>query len=132
MMSYDNTGGESMTSHAVMCSVPSMAPGGLMVIRSPDGLSMNISWSPLMLSQARGYVNYVIIYEPVGNHTGQTQMTANGTYIVVSSLNATAKYFVTICGLTSVGLGPSASVTSSGRSRHAHSHALMSFVCMYG
>ena len=94
------------------CPVPSVAPVGVMVSRSADGLSMNVSWSPLTLSQARGFVDYVITYGPVGD-TSKQSLTANGTYIVVTSLNTTASYSVMVSGQTSLGLGPSASVVSS-------------------
>ena len=101
-----------MTSSSTpVCSVPSVAPGELRVSRSPDGLSMNISWSPLTLSQARGFVDYVITYGPVGDK--QLEIMTNVTYIMATSLDAMATYSVMVRGQTSKGLGPSALVTSS-------------------
>ena len=101
-----------MTSY--MYLVPSVAPVGVVVTRSSDGLSMTIRWSPLTLSQARGFVNYyVITYEPVGGGTRQLQTTSiNGTYVVVSGLNAILAYSVAVSGHTSVGLGPSTTMLS--------------------
>ena len=94
------------------CPVPSVAPVGVMVSRSADGQSMNVSWSPLTLSQARGFVDYVITYGPVGDISKQS-LTAIGTYIVVTSLDAATSYLVMVSGQTSLGLGPSAPVVSS-------------------
>ena len=108
-----------MTSY--MYLVPSVAPMGVVVTRSSDGLSMKISWSPLTLSQARGFMDYYAIsYGPVGDSTRQLLKTTE-TYIVVSSLNATTSYLVTVGGHTAAGLGPAIPVTSSplaGRCRH--------------
>ena len=95
-----------------VCSVPSVAPGGLRVSRSPDGLSMNISWSPLTLSQARGFVDYVISYRPVDGDK-QLEIMTNVTYVTATSLNAMATYSIMVRVQTSKGLGPSALVTSS-------------------
>ena len=94
-----------------VCSVPSLAPGGLRVSRSPDGLSMNISWSPLTLSQARGFVDYIISYGPVGDK--QLEIMTNVTYIMATSLDAMATYSIMVRGQTSKGLGPSTLVTLS-------------------
>ena len=108
-----------MTSY--MCLVPSVAPMGVVVTRSSDGLSMNISWSPLTLSQARGFMDYYAIsYRPVGDSTRQLLKTTEA-YIVVSLLNAMTSYLVTVGGHTAAGLGPTIQVTSSplaGRCRH--------------
>ena len=92
-----------------VCSVPSVAPGGLRVSRSPDGLSMNISWSPLTLSQARGFVDYVIVYGPVVKtiRQGQISVTTNMTSVVVSGLEPSKDYSVTVRVQTKNGiLGP--------------------------
>ncbi|KAL5486438.1 hypothetical protein EMCRGX_G018913 [Ephydatia muelleri] len=92
--------------------VPSVAPMGVVVTRSSDGLSMNISWSPLTLSQARGFVNYIISYgPPVGlkRQTLSMPRTVNGSFATVSGLEATGTYSVTVSGQTSAGQGPSSS-----------------------
>ena len=96
-----------------MCSVPSMAPGELRVSRSPDGLSMNISWSPLTLSQARGFVDYIITYGPVGDINKQLEIMTNITYVMATSLDAMATYFVMVRGQTSKGPGPSSAPVTS-------------------
>ena len=99
-----------MTSY--ICPVPSVAPMGVVVTRSSDGLSMNISWSPLTLSQARGFVNYIISYgPPVGLKREALSMprTVNGSFATVSGLEATGTYSVTVSGQTSAGQGPSSS-----------------------
>ena len=97
-----------MTSY--MCLVPSVAPMGLVVTRSPDGLSMSISWSPLTLSQARGFVDYYAIsYGPVGQLLTSTT-TTNGTNFVVSGLSAVLAYNVAVRGHTIVGVGPIATM----------------------
>eukprot|EP00731_Ephydatia_muelleri_P019021 Em0011g1061a len=93
--------------------VPSVAPMGVVVTRSSDGLSMKISWSPLTLSQARGFMDYYAIsYRPVGDSTRQLLKTTEA-YIVVSLLNAMTSYLVTVGGHTAAGLGPTIPVTSS-------------------
>eukprot|EP00731_Ephydatia_muelleri_P025777 Em0017g860a len=90
--------------------VPSVAPMGLVVTRSPDGLSMSISWSPLTLSQARGFVDYYAIsYGPVGQLLTSTT-TTNGTNFVVSGLSAVLAYNVAVRGHTIVGVGPIATM----------------------
>ena len=126
------------SSHTPVCSVPSVAPGGLRVSRSPDGLSMNISWSPLTLSQAKGFVDYVISYGPPGSVQRQTQsksLTINGTFATVSSLDSTATYTVLVHGRTIAGQGPSVLVmseppkvpTPAGR----YNHSLHAVLCLY-
>ena len=121
-----------------VCSVPSVAPGGLRVSRSPDGLSMNISWSPLTLSQARGFVDYVISYGPPGSVQRQMQsklLTINGTFATVSSLDSTATYTVLVRGRTIAGQGPSVLVTSEPptvpTSAGRYNHSLHAVLCLY-
>ena len=99
-----------------VCSAPSEAPGELRVSRSPDGLSMNISWSPLTLSQARGFVDYIITYGPPGSVQRQTQsksLPINGTFATVSSLDSTATYTVLVRGRTIAGQGPASVLVTS-------------------
>ena len=98
------------------CPVPSVAPMGVMVSRSADGLSMNVSWSPLTLSQARGFVDYVITYGPAGSTKRQTQsksLTTNGTFATLFSLDATGTYSVSVSGHTSAGEGHSSTLVTS-------------------
>ena len=108
--------GEWQWHHISLYPVPSVAPMEVMVSRSADGLSMNISWSPLTLSQARGFVDYVITYGPPGSIKRQTLsnfLTTNGTFATLSSLDATRTYEVSVSGHTSAGEGPSSTLVTS-------------------
>ena len=127
-----------MTSY--MYLVPSVAPVGVVVTRPSDGLSMNISWSPLTLSQARGFVDYVITYGPPGGAKRQTlskSLIVSDLFATVSGLEATGTYSVSVSGHTSAGQGPPSTLVTSvspvptpppaGWSKSSHLHLLNCF-----
>ena len=66
----------------------------------------------IMLCMYVWFVDYIIAYGPVVGDK-QLEIMTNVTYVMGTSLDAMATYFITVRGLTSKGLGPSALVTSS-------------------
>ena len=87
-------------------SAPSTAPGNVEVTRL-NGTAINVSWVPLNLVEARGFIQgYVITYQQASNgsrHRGQTQMmqvNGSASYTLVGGLEPGAAYNVTVAGMT--------------------------------
>lgn len=76
---------------------------------SPTTLEM--SWTPLTLYQARGFVTYYfVVYYPLGPEQEISQiqnviLSPNLNFVVIEGLNATREYNVTIFANTIAGLG---------------------------
>ena len=89
-------------------------PKDVVVIRSLDGFSMNISWTPITLAKARGFPLYVITYSPLSSHKhAAMQASTNESYVVISGLDPSQSYSVVISVQTSGGsVSSNASVTS--------------------
>ena len=86
-------------------SAPSTVPGNVEVIRI-NGTAINISWVPLNLVEARGFIRgYIITYQQASNgsrHRRQTQMMqvdGSASYTLVGGLQGAA-YNVTVAGMT--------------------------------
>ena len=87
-------------------SAPSIAPGNVEVIRL-HGTAMNVSWVPLNLVEARGFVRgYIITYQQSTSGSRhrrqvQTQKTdGSASYAIVGSLEPGVAYEVTVSGMT--------------------------------
>ena len=61
-----------------------MAPEDVDVDRSSDGTEMTVSWTPLTLEQARGFIQYEVIYNSV-NGQRKRQETCSDSPCTVSS-----------------------------------------------
>ena len=73
-------------------------PKDVVVVRSPDGLRMNASWTPLSLSQARGFPLYVISYGPLNSlkRAETMQAVTNGSHIIITGLDPLQSYSVSL------------------------------------
>ena len=87
-------------------SAPSIAPRDIEVIRL-DGTAMNVSWVPLNLVEARGFVqSYIITYQQASSgsrHRRQVQtqqVDGSASYAVVGGLQSGVTYEVTVSGMT--------------------------------
>ena len=93
-------------------SAPSIAPGNVEVIRL-NGTAMNVSWVPMNLVEAQGFVRgYIIAYQQASSgsqHKRQMQMVqvdGSTSYAIVRGLQPGVAYEVTVSGMT-VQNGPS-------------------------
>ena len=87
-------------------SASSTAPGNVEVIRL-NGTAMNVSWVPLNLVEARGFVqSYIITYRQSSSGTRrrrqvQTQrVDGNSSSAIVGGLQPGVAYEVTVSGMT--------------------------------
>ena len=89
-------------------SAPSSAPGNVEVIRL-NGTAMNVSWTPLNLVEARGFIqSYIITYWQASNVTRRRRQVQNMTQQVDGSASSTivgglepgVAYEVTVSGMT--------------------------------
>ena len=85
---------------------PSTAPGNVEVIRL-NGTSMNVSWVPLNLVEAQGFVqSYIITYTQANSGSrrrrqAQTQQVdGNASFAIVGGLQPGVAYEVTVSGMT--------------------------------
>ena len=91
-----------------LTSAPSSAPGNVKVIRL-NGTAMNVSWSPLNLVEARGFVqSYIITYQQASNVSRRRRQLQNMTQqvdgrassAIVGGLEPGVAYEVSIAGMT--------------------------------
>ena len=84
---------------------------------------MSISWSPLTLVEARGFVlYYTITYETLANRKREVQtlqIPEGESVAVIGGLEAASPYTVAITASTSAGAGPPADKTVEGKSLFA-------------
>ena len=95
-------------------------PGQNIMATHINNTAIRVSWSPLILAQARGFLTgYTITLTPTptsrkrqNNGIVIAMAGPTGTSIVVTGLNPTVQYSVTVVGGTSVGIGePGPAVT---------------------
>lgn len=89
-------------------SVPTLAPMNVNATRLND-TAMRVSWIPLTIVEARGFVKYVITYTRVAEsrkRQASGTKTVNGTEssTVVNDLEPGAKYDVAVGAQTSAGV----------------------------
>ena len=89
-----------------LSSAPSTAPGNVEVIRL-NGTAMNVSWVPLNLVEARGFVqSYIITYQQAstGSHRKRQmqmqQVDGSASSAIVGGLQPGVAYEVSITGRT--------------------------------
>ena len=87
-------------------SAPSIPPGNVEVIRL-NGTAMNVSWVPLNLVEAQGFVqSYIITYTQVNSGSrrrrqAQTQQAdGSASFAIVGGLQPGVAYEVTVSGMT--------------------------------
>ena len=94
-----------------MNSVPSSGPEVTNIARLEDGRSVAVSWQPLTLEEARGFItHYTITAERVDNTARQRQVTTLNTTAepdtkedVLMELDPNKKYWVSVSASTSAG-----------------------------
>ena len=89
-----------------------------------------ISWSPLTLTQARGFItNYTITLSPV-SQTSRGVVTrtvpASRSSILVSDLEPEQLYYITVAGSTRIGLGQPSDIVTSAPLNQTHGTATAS------
>ena len=89
-----------------MWTAPSIAPGNVEAIRL-NGTAMNVSWVPLNLIEARGFVqSYIIAYQQASTGSRpkrqvQTQQVdGHASSTIVGGLQPGVAYEVSIAGMT--------------------------------
>ena len=87
-------------------SAPSTAPGNVEVNRL-NGTAMNVSWVPLNLVEARGFVqSYIITYQQASTGSRRKrqmqmqQVDGNASHAIVGGLRPGVAYEVTVSGMT--------------------------------
>ena len=87
-------------------SAPSSAPGNVEVIRL-NSTAMNVSWTPLNLVEAQGFVqNYIITYQQTSNVTRRKRQVQtervdeSASSAIVGGLQPGVAYEVTVSGVT--------------------------------
>ena len=59
--------------HSCMYTVPSVAPVKVNIIRSIDNVRvLTVTWEPLTLVEAKGFINYTVTLTPGGSRKRQT------------------------------------------------------------
>lgn len=74
---------------------------------------MNVTWMPISLEEARGFItNYTVTYEPAPSTGGlqkrdhdRSLVTVKGTMAVISGLSPNLAYSVTVRANTAAGMG---------------------------
>jgi len=97
-----------------IAAAPVTAPRDVTIERL-NGTAMNVSWVPLNLVEARGFVqSYVVTYEPASGGSRhkrqqqQAQVNGSASYGIVGGLQPGVAYNVRVSGQTTVGPpGPS-------------------------
>ena len=87
-------------------SVPTTHPKSLVLTRI-SGVTAGVSWTPLTLSEARGFVtNYEISYWTVGSEgldIMSVQVSGDANSTVLTGLDPNREYYVTVSVSTAVG-----------------------------
>ena len=106
------------TNHLPPPIAPNVAPKGVVIIRL-NGTHMNVSWQKLSLEEARGFIRgYFITFIEIeeGNRRKRdafrVEVGPEVSYTVISGLDLTKQYSVTVSAATSAGEGTKADQSS--------------------
>lgn len=94
---------------------PSIGPANVLLTRLTD-TSINVTWTPLTLSQARGQVIfYQVTYEPVDGADNPVSFNVSGSTssALLNNLRASSKYRVIVAAITAIGIGPATTVSET-------------------
>uniref|UniRef100_A0A1X7U1B7 Deleted in malignant brain tumors 1 protein n=1 Tax=Amphimedon queenslandica TaxID=400682 RepID=A0A1X7U1B7_AMPQE len=94
---------------------PSIGPANVVLTRVSD-TSINVTWTPLTLSQARGEITfYQVTYEPVDRADSPVSFNVSGSTssAVLNNLRDTSKYRVSVAAFTEIGIGPATTVSET-------------------
>ena len=87
--------------------VPAVAPGNVAVTRSESDIrALIVTWEPLTLVEAKGFINYTVTLTPGGSQTGTLTRTVSGDQnsTTFTDTDPTMDYTVKVGTLTSNGL----------------------------
>ena len=94
----------NMTAFIFLSPVPSTAPSNVNGDRI-DGTRMRVSWDPLTLEQARGFItHYTVLYQS-STLMEVVTVPGNETTVVIGGLDVTQSYSISVSAGTSVGNG---------------------------
>ena len=107
------------------CAVPSVAP--VPTLSWLTATAMHVSWSPLSLEEARGFLTgYTVTYTSTAgdggrrkrdDESGTRTVSADETSVTLSGLDSDRQYSVSVAASTSAGTGvPSAPITAPSES----------------
>ena len=106
-----------------LSTAPTIAPTDLAIDRT-SGTTMVVSWVPLTLEEAQGFVaGYDISYQPssgVKRQALSVRAPGNSSEITIDGLDPVVSYSASVAAATTVGSGDSSPpVTSAGTYRHS-------------
>lgn len=85
---------------------------------------MNVSWTPLTLEEARGFLTgYTVTYASIGRkkrqiEEGERMVAANESFVVLDGLNASQRqYLISVLGVNSAGSGVSSTRVNAPTSK---------------
>ena len=81
----------------------------MILVRSDDGTSIDVSWTPLTLREARGFITgYVVSYSTGSGRRRQDEEETldDASSATITGLDPGTDYSVTVAGRTSAGVGP--------------------------
>ena len=83
-----------------------------------NGTHMNISWSPIPLTQSRGFIrNYTITYQRVSRtakrQTQSVSVPSSESSVVIGGLDPASAYTVSVGATTTAGQGPSSTQSTT-------------------
>ena len=95
-----------------MYVAPNVGVSIVIFVRSDDGTSIDLSWTPLTLKEARGFITgYVVSYSTGSGRRRQDEeetldVSADASSATITELDPGTGYSVTVAGRTSAGVGP--------------------------
>ena len=93
--------------YPVFCTAPNIAPMNIAPQRI-NGSHMRVTWTPLTLAQARGFITrYSIQAIPTGSLYAKKNQTVPGTHstVIISDLDPQLDYCVRVWASTKAGVG---------------------------
>ena len=90
------------------CVAPDVRVSNVTLVRSHDGTSIDVSWTPLTLIEARGFITgYVVSYSTGSGRRQQADdVSIDASSATITELDPGTGYSVTVAGRTSAGVGP--------------------------
>ena len=117
-----------------LSTAPIIAPSNLTLVRT-SGTTMAVSWVPLTLEEAQGFVaGYDISYQPSGSVKRQVQTVrapGDSSEITITGLDPTVGYTAAVAAATTVGSGPvSPPVASPGMTSYKSFLYILQYCCI--
>ena len=104
----------------ILLSPAPTAPPTNIAINRLNSTHMNVTWMPISLEEARGFItNYTVTYEPAPSTGGpqkrdndRSSVTVKGTMAVIGGLSPNLAYSVTVRANTAAGMGVASEPTT--------------------